>query len=368
MKTYLVGGAVRDALLGKTVHERDYVVVGATPEQMLALGYRQVGKDFPVFLHPQTQEEYALARTERKAGTGYTGFVVNADPTVTLEDDLLRRDLTVNAMAQDADGTIIDPYGGQSDLQSRVLRHVSPAFSEDPLRVLRVARFAARFASDGFGVAPETLELMKDISATGELKTLSAERVWRETEKALTTNHPNVYWQVLADSSALTDWFTELNARDLLSRMAPRLNELQQIDSVAAFVLSVYELSVAQVDNLCERLRVPNKYHRLAQLAVQCNVQASSSFTPELAFELFNTFDAWRQPQRIEAMLTIWQCIGIPESTITALKQALAAAQVVSAQEVIQQAQQRGESLQGAAISHAVNAERLAKIQAAWPI
>ena len=210
MKVYLVGGAVRDQLLNKAVHERDYVVVGASPEQMLALGYRQVGKDFPVFLHPQTNEEYALARTERKSGAGYTGFTVFADPSVTLEEDLFRRDLTVNAIAQDESGELIDPYGGLHDLQERWLRHISPAFTEDPLRILRVARFAARFAGDGFKVAPETLALMQQISQNGELAHLSAERVWQETEKALATTSPQVYWSLLHQVQAMQPWFSEL--------------------------------------------------------------------------------------------------------------------------------------------------------------
>ncbi|MGL5532391.1 MAG: multifunctional CCA tRNA nucleotidyl transferase/2'3'-cyclic phosphodiesterase/2'nucleotidase/phosphatase, partial [Plesiomonas shigelloides] len=204
MQTYLVGGAVRDQLLGLNVTERDWVVVGATPEQLLAQGYQQVGRDFPVFLHPRTHEEYALARTERKQGQGYTGFVCHAAPDVTLEQDLLRRDLTINAIAQAEDGSLTDPYGGQQDLRDRWLRHVSPAFSEDPLRVLRVARFAARFAHLGFRVAPETLALMQQISASGELTHLTAERVWKETEKALNSAAPDVYFAVLRACGALT--------------------------------------------------------------------------------------------------------------------------------------------------------------------
>ncbi|MGL5697276.1 MAG: multifunctional CCA addition/repair protein, partial [Plesiomonas shigelloides] len=211
MQTYLVGGAVRDQLLGLNVTERDWVVVGATPEQLLAQGYQQVGRDFPVFLHPRTHEEYALARTERKQGQGYTGFVCHAAPDVTLEQDLLRRDLTINAIAQAEDGSLTDPYGGQQDLRDRWLRHVSPAFSEDPLRVLRVARFAARFAHLGFRVAPETLALMQQISTSGELTHLTAERVWKETEKALNSAAPDVYFAVLRACGALTVLFPELD-------------------------------------------------------------------------------------------------------------------------------------------------------------
>ncbi|MEE4361945.1 MAG: multifunctional CCA tRNA nucleotidyl transferase/2'3'-cyclic phosphodiesterase/2'nucleotidase/phosphatase [Pseudomonadales bacterium] len=207
MEVYLVGGAVRDALLGLPVEERDWVVVGATPEDMQRLGYRPVGRDFPVFLHPETHEEYALARTERKAGRGHGGFSFHAAPDVTLEEDLQRRDLTINAMARDADGRLRDPVGGRRDLEAHLLRHVSPAFVEDPLRVLRVARFAARFAGLGFAIAPETLALMRRIAASGELEALSPERVWTETRKALCGPAPRVYFQVLAEVGALAILF-----------------------------------------------------------------------------------------------------------------------------------------------------------------
>ncbi|WP_395340785.1 multifunctional CCA addition/repair protein [Ningiella sp. W23] len=211
MKTYLVGGAVRDQLLGRAIKERDYVVVGATVKQMLDLGFVQVGKDFPVFLHPKSKEEYALARTERKKGTGYTGFECDTSSSITLEQDLLRRDLTVNAMAQDEMGNIIDPFGGQKDLKNRILRHVSDAFSEDPLRVLRVARFAARYHYLGFGIASETLDLMRSLSTSGELETLSAERVWQESAKSLMENDPQVYFTTLKSVNALSYWFKELD-------------------------------------------------------------------------------------------------------------------------------------------------------------
>lgn len=211
MKTYLVGGAVRDKLLGRPVHEHDWVVVGATPEQLLAQGYSQVGRDFPVFLHPQTKEEYALARTERKSGRGYGGFVCDFSPEITLESDLLRRDLTINAIAEDADGSLIDPYGGQADLQARLLRHVSLAFREDPLRVLRVARFACRYAPLGFTIAPETLDLMRTIANDGELQELTPERVWKETERALGEAQPQVYFRVLRDCGALAVLFPEID-------------------------------------------------------------------------------------------------------------------------------------------------------------
>ena len=210
MQRYLVGGAVRDSLLGYPFHERDWVVVGATPQQMLDLGYQQVGKDFPVFLHPTTKEEHALARTERKSGKGYTGFSVYAAPDVTLEQDLLRRDLTINAIAQADDGSIVDPFGGAADIENKILRHVSDAFAEDPLRVLRVARFYARYAHLGFNVAPETQALMRRLS--DELNTLTPERVWQETAKALSEQTPQAYFQLLHDSGALAALMPELDA------------------------------------------------------------------------------------------------------------------------------------------------------------
>lgn len=212
MQIYLVGGAVRDGLLDIPVFDRDWVVVGATPAELLAMGYQQVGKDFPVFLNPETHEEYALARTERKSGQGYTGFTCYAAPDVTLEEDLLRRDLTINAIARSAEGELIDPYQGVADLQARVLRHVSDAFGEDPLRVLRVARFAARFAHLGFSIAGETLALMRRMAHSGELAALTAERVWKETEKALQSQSPQVYFQVLRDCGALAVLFPEIDA------------------------------------------------------------------------------------------------------------------------------------------------------------
>ncbi len=211
MQKFLVGGAVRDRLLGLTVTDQDWVVVGATPAELLAAGYQQAGRDFPVFLHPTTHEEYALARTERKNGSGYTGFDTRFTPEVTLEEDLQRRDLTINAMAQDAEGTIIDPWGGERDIKQRKLRHVSAAFVEDPLRVLRVARFAARFAPLDFTIADETLALMQCIVQSGELNHLTHERVWKETEKALASDSPSTYFAVLRQCGALSVLFPELD-------------------------------------------------------------------------------------------------------------------------------------------------------------
>ena len=235
MQIYKVGGAVRDRLLGRPVSEVDWVVVGASAEQMLELGYRPVGADFPVFLHPQTSEEYALARTERKSGRGYGGFTFHASPDVTLEQDLIRRDLTVNAMAEDDHGNLIDPYGGQHDLEARILRHVSPAFAEDPLRVLRVARFAARYAPLGFSVAPETLALMRQLAESGELTHLTAERSWKEISRALMEPRPDVFVQVLRDCGALAALLPEVD--DLFGVPQPQTHH-PEIDT-GVHVLSV---------------------------------------------------------------------------------------------------------------------------------
>ncbi|MCL5426921.1 MAG: polynucleotide adenylyltransferase, partial [Gammaproteobacteria bacterium] len=210
LKVYRVGGAVRDALLGCPVYDNDWVVVGATPDDMRKRGFKPVGRDFPVFLHPETAEEYALARTERKSGHGYAGFEVHASPDVTLEEDLLRRDLTINAIAESTEGALTDPFGGRGDIEQRVLRHTSSAFSEDPLRVLRTARFLARYASLGFTIAPETLALMREVSHSGELEHLAAERVWVETEKALGEPSPEVYFTTLKRCDALAIWWPEL--------------------------------------------------------------------------------------------------------------------------------------------------------------
>ncbi|MDU5714989.1 MAG: multifunctional CCA addition/repair protein [Citrobacter freundii] len=317
MKIYLVGGAVRDALLGLPIKDKDWVVVGATPQGMLDAGYQQVGRDFPVFLHPQTREEYALARTERKSGSGYTGFTCYAAPDVTLEADLQRRDLTINAMARDDNGEIIDPYNGRDDLENRLLRHVSPAFSEDPLRVLRVARFAARYAHLGFRIADETMTLMRDMNAAGELEHLTPERVWKETESALTTRNPQVFFQVLRDCGALHVLFPEVDA--LFGVPAPAqwhpeidtgIHTLMTLSMAAMlspevdvrFATLCHDLGkaltpkalwprhhghgpagVKLVEQLCQRLRVPNDIRDLAKLVAE-----------------FDSIDAWRKPQRVE--------------------------------------------------------------------
>ncbi|MFJ5332231.1 multifunctional CCA addition/repair protein [Pectobacterium versatile] len=338
MKIYLVGGAVRDSLLGLPVTEKDWVVVGATPENLLAQGYQQVGKDFPVFLHPVSRDEYALARTERKSGKGYTGFVCHAAPDVTLEQDLLRRDLTINAIARTERGDLIDPYHGRRDLENRVLRHVSEAFSEDPLRVLRVARFAARFAHLGFQIAEETMALMQKMTHEGELAYLTPERVWKETEKALGTSSPDVYFQVLRDCGALAVLFPEIDNlygvpapakwhpeidtgihTMMTVAMAARLSP--EID--VRFATLCHDLGkgltppelwprhlghgpagVKLVEALCQRLRVPNPIRDLAKLVAEYHdlVHTVQVLQPKTLLKLFDAIDVWRKPQRLEQL------------------------------------------------------------------
>ncbi|MCL1040530.1 multifunctional CCA addition/repair protein [Shewanella marisflavi] len=339
MKTYLVGGAVRDQLLNIPIKDRDYMVVGATPEEMLAKGYKQVGKDFPVFLHPKTQQEYALARTERKTGLGYGGFSVYAAPDVTLEEDLLRRDLTINAIAQDEQGQLYDPYDGQADIDKRLLRHVSQAFVEDPLRVLRVARFAARFHSLDFSVAPETLALMQEIAKSGELEALTAERIFQELDKALSTEAPQVFFEVLREAGALGILFPELEALFGIpqpEKWHPEIDTgihtlmvLEQAahlsqDKRVRFAALVHDLGKALspkdqlpkhhghgqkglplIRALCERIRVPNDYRDLALLVSDQhqNVHKAFELRPETLVKLFDKADLWRKPERLEQLL-----------------------------------------------------------------
>ncbi|GKV94503.1 multifunctional CCA addition/repair protein [Pectobacterium aroidearum] len=338
MKIYLVGGAVRDSLLGLPVTEKDWVVVGATPEELLVQGYQQVGKDFPVFLHPVSHDEYALARTERKSGKGYTGFVCHAAPNVTLEQDLLRRDLTINAIARTELGDLIDPYHGRRDLENHVLRHVSDAFSEDPLRVLRVARFAARFAHLGFQIAEETMALMQKMAHEGELAYLTPERVWKETEKALGTSSPDVYFQVLRDCGALAVLFPEIDNlygvpapakwhpeidtgihTMMTVAMAARLSP--EID--VRFATLCHDLGkgltppelwprhhghgpagVKLVEALCQRLRVPNPIRDLAKLVAEYHdlIHTVQVLQPKTLLKLFDAIDVWRKPQRLEQL------------------------------------------------------------------
>jgi len=339
MKIYKVGGAVRDELLGLPSNDNDWVVTGATPAQMVAAGYRQVGKDFPVFLHPETQEEYALARTERKTGPGYHGFVVNAAPNVTLEEDLSRRDLTINAMARDQANLLIDPCGGQADLENRVLRHVSSAFSEDPLRILRVARFAARFAGLGFELAKETCHLMAAMVQDGELLTLAAERVWVETERALAGPQPRVFFTVLRQCGALAVLYPELD--QLFGHPQPEkfhseidtgehtLRVLDQIVELSAepdvrFAALVQDVgkgetipdewprhigheqrSVEMIGALCQRLKLPKAYRELAVLVVRYHSHCHRVFElkPSALLKILESLDVFRRPQRFEQFL-----------------------------------------------------------------
>ena len=336
MKSYLVGGAVRDGLLGLPVKDKDWVVVGATPQQMLDAGYQQVGRDFPVFLHPNSHEEYALARTERKSGSGYTGFTCYAAPDVTLEQDLLRRDLTVNALAEDADGTIIDPYGGRRDLEQRILRHVSPAFGEDQLRVLRVARFAARYAHLSFRIADETMVLMREMTDAGELAHLTPERVWKETENALGTRNPQVFFQTLRDCGALKVLFPEIDAlygvpapakwhpeidTGVHTLMTLTMAAMLSPDIDVRFATLCHDLGkgltpkalwprhhghgpagVKLVEQLSLRLKVPNEMRDLAKLVAEFHdlIHTLPILQPKTLIKLFDSIDAWRKPQRVE--------------------------------------------------------------------
>jgi tRNA nucleotidyltransferase (CCA-adding enzyme) len=340
MKTYLVGGAVRDELLGLPVRERDWVVVGARPEDLLNQNFRAVGKDFPVFLHPETKEEHALARTERKTGPGYTGFETRFSPDVTLEQDLERRDLTINAIAKDmTTSALVDPFGGERDLRERWLRHVSPAFVEDPVRVLRVARFAARFAPLGFRIAPETLALMQEIAARGELDALVPERVWQETQRALEMPQPRRYFEVLREAHALrvvfpeidrlfgvpqpAQWHPEIDS-GVHTMMALEQATKLSADPVVRFAAVTHDLGkgttprkdwpshvmhehrgVPLVEALCQRLRIPNTYREVAALASRyhLNVHRAGELRAKTILELLENTDAFRRPERFEQFL-----------------------------------------------------------------
>ena len=348
MKTYLVGGAVRDELLGIEPGERDWVVVGAEPRDLLDAGYRQVGRDFPVFLHPETHEEYALARTERKSGRGHHGFAIDTAPGVTLEQDLARRDLTINAMARAPDGTIIDPYGGRADLEARVLRHVSPAFSEDPLRVLRVARFAARFAPMGFRVAEETRELMRSMAASGELETLVAERVWQETQRALETEAPARFFELLHECGALDPTLPELAPLfDGTHPYAPAaLRAATERTGSPAVRLAALTHPLdpdGPLETLAHRLPIPKQWSELARLVARwhgrCD-RAGEASADEL-WALLADCDALRRPERFEELLQACEAIaagrgdsGYPPAA--RLRRALAAARSVDADELVQ--------------------------------
>ncbi|HET7670977.1 MAG TPA: multifunctional CCA tRNA nucleotidyl transferase/2'3'-cyclic phosphodiesterase/2'nucleotidase/phosphatase [Burkholderiales bacterium] len=318
MRAYVVGGAVRDELLGLPVQDRDYVVVGSTPEEMERQGYKPVGKDFPVFLHPQTHEEYALARTERKSGRGYKGFTVHASPDVTLEDDLRRRDLTINAMAKDESGNLIDPFGGKADLEKKVLRHVSEAFAEDPVRILRTARFAARF---GFEVAPQTMALMKRMVNSGETDYLVPERVWQEVSRGLMEREPQRMFEVLQRCG-------------LRERLLPEIDQFPKLEGSLAerFARLAWPLQEPEVEALCERLKVPNEVRELALLACRNRLalRASRLATPHALLELLKRADAFRRPERFHELLAVARR-DEPIVDTTRLERALEAAKTVDA-------------------------------------
>jgi tRNA nucleotidyltransferase (CCA-adding enzyme) len=398
LQTYVVGGAVRDQLLGRPVHDRDWVVVGATPAQMLEAGFRQVGADFPVFLHPQTNEEYALARTERKSAPGYHGFTVHADPSVTLEQDLSRRDLTINAMALRDDGTLIDPYGGARDLQARVLRHVSEAFAEDPVRILRVARFAARFAD--FRVAPETLALMRRMVDAGEVRVLVAERVWQELARGLMEATPSHMFELLHECDALRVLLPEVDrlwgvpqppahhpeidtgvhlmmvldesARVMASlpvRFACLCHDLGKGTTPAEVLprhLGHEERSAKLLLALCERLKVPVECRELAEITARehGHVHASLALQPAAQLRLLERCDALRRPARFADMLLACENdargrLGFAQRDYpqrARLLQALAFARGVDTAAVAQRVAALGQS--GAKIGEAIHAAR----------
>ncbi|MFW5823868.1 MAG: multifunctional CCA tRNA nucleotidyl transferase/2'3'-cyclic phosphodiesterase/2'nucleotidase/phosphatase [Marinobacter sp.] len=337
MEIYLVGGAVRDELLGIPVKDRDWVVVGATPQEMLAKGYKQVGADFPVFLHPETREEYALARTERKQGRGYHGFTVYSAPDVTLEDDLRRRDLTINAMARAQNGTLVDPFGGRKDLQDRQLRHVSPAFAEDPLRILRTARFAARFHHLGFRVADDTMALMQQMVSEGEVRDLVPERVWQEIQRALHEVTPATFFEVLRDTGALRDLIPELADDD--HRFGAGTGALatasaQDLETECRFAGLLHPLTPDQVETRSAALKAPNGCRDLAELVVRLGpLVQQPSLTADQALQLFDRADAWRRPERFGQLLATLACLpgGISPEVRSDLEQALEQARAVDA-------------------------------------
>ena len=401
MRIYLVGGAVRDKLLGRPEGDRDYVVTGACPEDLLALGYKPVGKDFPVFLHPQTGEEHALARTERKSGRGYHGFEFHADPAVTLEQDLARRDLTINAIAEDEHGALIDPYGGVRDLEARVLRHVSPAFAEDPVRLLRVARFAARFAPLGFTVADETMALLRQMVAEGEVDHLVPERVWAETRKALAEAQPSAFLRVLREAGALRVLFPEVDALYGVPQRAEFHPEIDTgvhmelvLDAAAAiapgddlvgFCALTHDLGkaltpaaelprhvmheqrgVAPLRALATRLKVPTEHAALAELVCRehLNAHRALELKPATVLKLLTALDALRRPERLETFLAA--CLADKRGRLGHehdaypqadwLRRARAAAAAVSATPFVAQ------GLAGPAIGTAMERARIAAI------
>ena len=339
MKIYLVGGAVRDKLLDYPSDENDWVVVGGSPQEMIDLGYQPVGQDFPVFINPKTGEEYALARTERKSGRGYQGFSFHTAPNISLEDDLIRRDLTINAMAEDDNGQIIDPYGGQQDLNNKLLRHVSDAFTEDPLRVLRVARFAARYHHLGFTIAPETMGLMQNLVRSGELAHLVAERLWKETERALCERSPDIYIQVLRDCGALAELFPEVEKlfgvpqrADYHPEVDTGIHTLMSLQQAARlsdcakvrFSVLVHDLGkgitpddvlpshkgheargLPLVKDVCDRLKIPNEHRQLAMVVTEFHLlcHKAQELRPETILKLLKGLGALKSAERFEDFL-----------------------------------------------------------------
>lgn len=404
MKTFRVGGAVRDALLGLPVNDTDWVVVGATPEEMIEAGYLPVGKDFPVFLHPETREEHALARTERKTGRGYHGFAFHAAPDVTLEQDLARRDLTINAIAQAGDGALIDPYGGQQDLRRKVLRHVTDAFREDPVRILRVARFAARFHE--FEVAPETLELMRAMVADGEADHLVPERVWQELARGLMEDHPSRMFEVLRACGALARILPEVERlwgvpqrADYHPEVDTGVHNMMVLDMAARlqaplpvrFACLTHDLgkgttppdilpkhigheirSAKLLQTLCNRLRVPNECRELADVVARehGNVHRSGEYGPGATVRLLERCDAFRKPQRFEQVLLACECdargrLGLEERPYPQrdrLLAALSAARAVDTRAVAARAQELGMS--GDAIGERIHEARTIAVKA----
>ncbi len=401
MQVYLVGGAVRDRLLGRPVTERDWVVVGARPEDLERQGYVPVGREFPVFLHPETHEEYALARLERKTAPGYRGFVTEFSPAVTLEEDLRRRDLTVNAMAENLGGEIIDPYGGRRDLEARLLRHVSTAFVEDPVRVLRVARFAARYAALGFRVAEETLELMRRMSESGELDALVPERVWQETERALAESRPEIFFETLRACGALAVIFPELAALYGVPQPATWHPEIDTgvhvmlalrwaadagLATAVRFAVLTHDLGKARtppeqwpshhgheeagvpmIAALCARLRIPTAYRDLAGLTARYHAQVhrAQQLRPGTILKLLEATDAFRRPDRFDELLAACEAdacgraglAGQPYPQADYLRRARAAGAAVT----LTSAERQG--LAGPAVGERMRAKRLEALQ-----
>jgi len=398
---FLVGGAVRDKLLNREVVDNDYVVVGSTVEEMLRLGFSQVGKDFPVFLHPETKQEYALARTERKSGSGYTGFECDASSKVTLEEDLLRRDLTINAMAMDENGNIIDPYQGQADIENRVLRHVSTAFIEDPLRVLRVARFAARFHNYGFTIAPDTLALMTKLSESGELLSLSGERVWQEMERSLADKNPEIFFKVLYECQALKSLWPDLHnlwgipnperwhpeiCSGIHTMMVLKQASLLSKKTTIRFASVCHDLGksltkdeklpshpghetagLPLIEELCKRLRVPTIHKSLALKVCQFHLHCHKAFElkANTILKLFNQLDVWRKPDEFDDFLLCCQAdftgrLGFENRNYLQKEFLFAAFELLSkvtAKPFVEQ------GLKGSAIKQAITEKRLAELK-----